>query len=503
MLNTLSVATHAKLPYLPIYWNAWIARIGGIRYGIQAGTMNIQQAIGQRGTGSMEVWTAPGIYWTYGTQCQIYDVSGNLAYSGYVSKDKITKSGARQGTGYLKHTLTLMDNCYKADKRVIFASYLNQSAGSIVLDILGKVLASEGVTVTASSIAAGPTITEAIWNGKQVSAALTWLATQAGYWWQIDINNVLWFQPYGGVSAPFAIDGTQVDATQNLSVEYGNDLYINKQYAKGAYAQLGTQTETFHGNSLQRNFTLSYDLASTSTTDLSISVNGVAQTVGTKGATGSQWYVAIGDAVVAQDTGGTVLGAGDTLTVTYKGRYPVLAVAQNPLLQAAQKAREGTGSSGIVESCYTNTKVHTIQAAFQIASALLSHYGCDGTILTFDTRSKGLMPGQSIPVNLPDFSLNRQMLINSVAIDDQNDGLNIWYHVQAVGSAIELAQWQTYWQNLMNQSADPSDLSDTTDTSLSYLSSSYVVRIPTSTITTMKVIGGICGQVICGQEKVC
>jgi hypothetical protein len=482
----------------------YTAKINGSLVNVIAGTLNVQNQIGQRSTGGLRVWSALGVNWQYGTQIQVYDEIGALAYNGFVVKDKITKRGARQGYGLIEHNLTIMDNCYKTDKRVIFASYLNQSAGSIVQSILGAVLASEGVTATANSIASGATITEVIWNGKQISAALTWLATQCGYWWNIDANNVLWFQPYGGITAPFVIDGTQIDAVQNLSVEYGNDMYVNKQYAKGAYAATGILTETFHGDSVKRGFTLSYGIASTAASDLSISVNSVAQTVGTKGDTGQQWYAAIGDAVLAQDVSQTVLGAGDTLSVTYKGRYPVLAVAQNPTLIAAQKTREGSGS-GIVESVYANTKVHTLAAAFQIAGSLLSHYGSDSTVITFDTRVKGLQPGQMLTVSLSDFGLsNKQMLISSVAIDDQTDGFNIWFHVTAVGSPIESTQWQTYWQNLMNQSSDPSDLSDTADTALALLTSTLVTRTPVVTVTQAKRTGAVCGvSMLCGSWTVC
>src|SRR5262249_52124912 len=120
-------------------------------------------------------------------------------------------------------------------KRVIFGSYTLQTAGTIVGQLVGKCLAAEGVTFTAATVAAGPVIQEAIWNGKQVSEALNWLAKQSGFWWSIDVNKVLHFQPYGGVPAPFVLDGTQVSATQNLSVEYGNDIYVNTQYARGAF----------------------------------------------------------------------------------------------------------------------------------------------------------------------------------------------------------------------------------------------------------------------------
>ena len=475
----------------------YTAQIGGVGVAVVAGSLSIDNQIGQRSTGGMAVRSAVGVRWTYGTQVAIYDDLGAVAFSGFVSKDKAAKpGGARQGTGYLEHAVSLMDNCYRADKRVVYAAYQNMTAGAIALDILGKVLAVEGVTATATSVASGATITEAIWDGKQASAALSWLAQQSGYWWTIDKNNVLWFQPYGGLAAPFVLDGTQADA-MTATVEYGNDLYVNTQYAKGAYGTTPTQIETRLGDGHTTAFVMSYELAQAPTVEISLSGGAfAAATVGIGGVdSGKDWYWNAGANVVFQDTGGTKLSSADTIRVTYVGRFPVRAVAKNLALISAQKAREGASSSGIVESVYSNSKVHTLGAAFQIASSLLSHFGQDMTVLEFDTRKPGLMEGQLLTVNLPDFALaSAAMLISSVKLSDQRDGFSIWYHVTAVGGPVEASQWQTYWQNLMNQQADPNDLSDTSDTSLALLTASNFNMSASFTVSGLVTIGAICGD---------
>lgn len=488
-------------------FNSPTVYIGGTIYQAVAGTLDVVNQIGQRSTASISVWSNVGVSFLYGTRIQVYSAAGALVYAGFVSKDKAYKpDGSRQGSGFLLHDLTLMDNCYKADKRVVFTSFLATSAGAIVQSLLSQVLAAEGVTSTASSIAAGPTITEVIWNGKQVSEALNWLATQSGYWWNIDINNVLWFQPYGGVPAPFVLDGTQVTNDSNLSVTNGNDMYVNRQYVRGAFAATGILTETLYGDGNKRGFTLSYEIASTSARDLSIfdSSTGLTYTldngIGTKGATSQHWYVAIGDAVCAQDTSGTVLTTGQYIRVTYKGRYPIIALASNGGLIAAQKAREG-GGTGYVEAVQADTKVHTQAAAFQIAGGMLAHYGQDMTVLEFDTLRSGLNEGQMLTVNLSDFGLsNRQMLVQSVELTDGRDAINIWYHVTCVGSPYDAAQWQTWYQNLMNQQSDPSDLSDTSDSStLALLFAAQITLSPTVTVNATKTTCPICNTgTLCG-----
>ncbi len=491
--------------------NSLTCYIGGTIYQVVARTLDVVNQIGQRSTGRMTVWSPLGTVWNYGTQVKIYLANGTLVYSGYVDKDKAYKPvGAMQNSGLLLHDLTLMDNCYRADKRVVFASYNSVSAGFIVQSLLSTILAAEGVTSLASSIAAGPTISAVIWNGKTVSEALTWLASLAGYWWNIDLNGVLWFQPYGGVPAPFILDGTQTESNSDLSVTYGNEMYVNSQYVRGAYATTGILTETIYGDGHKLGFTLSYEVAATTAHDLSIYDSSTGGTytinngIATKGASGQEWYAAIGDAVLAEDAGRSPLTTSQYITVTYKGRYPIVALASNASLIATQKSREG-GGTGRVEATKTDTKIYTQQAAFQIAGGILSHYGQDMTVLTFWTLKNTLMEGQMLTVNLSDFALtNKQMLIQSVEMSDQRDGVNLWYLVTATGSPIEAAQWQTWYANVMNQQADPADLADTTDTTLAILFSSQITLTPTITIHATHVTCPICGPTTyCGPTVYC
>src|SRR5581483_1860989 len=116
--------------------------------------------------------------------------------------------------------------------------------------------------------------------------------------------------------------------------------------------------DQFKGDGQTRNFTLAYPVSRV----FQIKLNGVditAQSL-TKGNSGGAYYYAVGDAVIAQDPGQTVLTSSDTLDVYYAGRVPAIGKASNSSLIAAQKAREGALSSGIVESVYKDTKVHTL-----------------------------------------------------------------------------------------------------------------------------------------------
>jgi hypothetical protein len=56
-----------------------------------------------------------------------------------------------------------------------------------------------------------------------------------------------------------------------------------------------------------------------------ITVNGVEQTVGIRGVdVGKDWYGAVGDAVLMQDTSKPTIAKGAEIRVVYYGRYPII-----------------------------------------------------------------------------------------------------------------------------------------------------------------------------------
>jgi len=486
-------------PVVPSYPDTYTALVAGEYVTVQQGSINIQKAVGTQGTGSMTVKSALGTVWEYGTQALIYDETGTIAYGGFIANDHAYRdAGARQGDlGWLNHDLTLMDNTYKASKRYAFKAYANTTAGAIVLDIWGTYLAAEGVTASSATVATGPTIVQGVWGGsKSIAEIFNWLAQQAGFWWTIDESLTLWFQPYGGIPAPFSLDGTNVDAMQSVTVDSGNSMLTNKQYVKGSVAQKGTTTaplvESFKGDGASRSFTLGYEL----NTLISVTLNGldITSLVQDKGSSGGSYYALVGDPVITQDPSQSVLTSSDTLVVTYIGQFPVIAAAQSSAQISAQAARERTGT-GIIETVYSDTKLRSLPAAFQVASGLLTHFGADTTLLTFNTKETGLQPGQLLNVTLSDYNIsNLPMLIAGVNISDQQDGLTIWFQVAAVGApgaaawAVESSQWTTYFHNLMAQSSDPSDYTDAQDTALVIPSVSVASHTPSVTITATKAI---------------
>ena len=404
---------------------------------LDAGTLHISNAIGQRSTGSLTVVDEAGAHhYDWGNPVQQLDDSASIVFGGFVQESIERQPGQ---TALLEHELSLMDYHYLTDKRTWGYSATNKTAGAIVADLLSQVLNAEGVR--GGVVMAGPLVAEFTSNYATASQALDALAQAAGFYWQIDVNNRLWFAQGGIVNGP----AITVDSYERgtLKVTRGNPLYRNRQYEFGGTAQTSTQTETRKGDGTTTAFTMGYPLSTVPT----ITKNGGAQTVGIKGVdTGKDWYWAKGDAVIAQDTAGVVLVGTDTLQVVYVGQFQAIVLSDLGSEQTAQAAREGGYTSGIVEAVDQNTTLSTSAGAFQAAAGFLQKYGTLGKQVEFTTRQSGYVQGQLCTVTLPAHAINGlQMLVESV--DITTDGTTLWYAVRAVEGPISLT-WPQFFTNL-------------------------------------------------------
>lgn len=178
------------------------------------------------------------------------------------------------------------------------------------------------------SVQPGPIISEFTSNYETCAACMDALAQAANFFWQIDQNKVLWFVAPGTLAAPWdaVIPGRDI-VRDNVTLERTNPQYRNRQYVLGGTDQTTTQVETRRGDGNTQVFTMSYAVSTVPT----ITVNGVAQTVGIGGVdTGKQWYWNGGKNEIFQDSGGTKLNAvyqsliatgatSGTFTLSYKG----------------------------------------------------------------------------------------------------------------------------------------------------------------------------------------
>jgi hypothetical protein len=407
----------------------------------------------------------------------IYDNTGMLVFTGYVTIPKEQKYGYQPS---ILTTITAIDQHYLADKRVIAASYTNQSCGSIVTNIYNTILVQEGVTIgqiydgllpnttlfPATTLFPGGNVSnipQATFVYDTVSNVLDALATAASssgvlYYWMIDYNKQLWFVPYTTLTGP-TIDGTQVEMKNNpTTVQRGNPLYRNTQYVLGGLALTPTQVETRTGDGTTRTWAMGFPLASIP----SVSIGGVPQTVAIKGSpTGASIYAAAfywaqGDAVITQDQSLAAITSPTTVVFTYIGQYPSIIASTNSAQVAYQASIDGT--SGIVETVQIDNTLTSISNGLVEASQLLTRYAQQGVLAIMTTRQTGFAPGQLITVNLPMHGLyNVSMLVESVLASDQTDSINIWYTITAIAGPADTT-WTNFFSKALKQIAPPNSI---------------------------------------------
>jgi len=486
---------------------AYTAKIGGVPVFIVAGSLKIDQSVGKKTQAALTVKTDSYTFFQQFQQIQVYDDSSNLVFAGYLNPPQAQKPGFQPS---LVWTLTAMGQEYLAKKRVVQASYTNKTPGYMVRDIVTNVLAAEGVT--AGNIYDGPTCSDTLYCSNslvcdgntplaqktlfsKVADALDSLvqdASSAGvsYYWSIDKNKKLDFAPYGSSIGP-AIDDTTIDQMGNPpSITFGNANYRNGQYVTGGVAQTLTQTETRMGDGNTTSWAMGFQLASMPTIQINLG-NGsggylgwTSQTVGLKGTSGSQWYWAQGDNIVAQDSSGTKLrGApyNDMLQVVYVGQYPNTAIVYNAAQVAYQKSIDGT--SGINEEIATDNTLTTANNALTEASNLLTRFAQQGAQLQqATTRTGGYAPGQLCPVNMPYFNqINAQMLLETVSIQDL-DGVNIWYVLTGIQGPYDTT-WVDFWSRILAPQVQANSSNAQSSTSTNTLLDMTATLAPSADLT--------------------
>lgn len=301
----------------------------------------------------------------------------------------------------------------------------------------------------------GPLIQQAIFNYAHVSAcldALTQNATSDQFFtWLIRPDLRLQFGPREMLAAAWAVwtnaEGIAPDVLHEPTpptVTKANPLYRNQQVLTGGLDTTLLQTETRTGDGTTTSFTVGFPLAQA---PQSITVNGVAKTVGLKGHdTGKDWYYAPGDAVLSQDTGGTRLAASDLWQIQYYGLYQLTVTTNDPALIAERQAVEG-GGSGIVEEVADAGGTTTQAAIFQQANGYLAKYGVIGRTLVFETWRAGLKAGTLLRVKLPAHDLNNVlMLIQQVHVSDEGNVLK--YQITAIEGPV-LGTWTQFFIRML------------------------------------------------------
>lgn len=347
----------------------------------------------------------------------------------------------------LYYNLNIVDNSALADRRVIAKTYVNQTAGYIVNDLITEVLGEENVT--AGTIATGPIIKKAVFNYIKCSAALDYIKNVTGLNWNIDKDKQLQFFDRSTNIAPWTLD----DSVQHskFNQESNMDAYRNIQYVRGGRGRTATQENEVLSpapDGKSRSFIARFPLAEQPTIEINLNGAGWAaidvEDIGINGLnTNKKWYWTYGSQIITQDNTETVLATVDAIRLTYVGLRNLFVKVENPAEITAQ---------GKHEALNTEKSINITDQAIEYANGLIETYGEIKDNISFSTEVDGLQAGQLMKVEKLLYGINDNFLIESVNIKPSDSG-SIEYTIKGLDGAA-IGGWEEFFKELLKGNRD-------------------------------------------------
>jgi len=356
-----------------------------------------------------------------GEEVKVYE-GGTQLFGGLVvavAAERFTPSGLRQSRVTATDYTALPGRRTTGDKTGTSA-YTNAKAGDIMRDLVTTCMAGDGIDLSDVAAGSGPTIERAEFSYATVEDAFNWVAGVAKYVWRIAPDKKLKFY---SPTAP-ASSATFGDATGNhrpgTSVRRTMEQYANRiTVVFGRYIQ-GGQREKFdsgHGtqptDGSRTTWDLAYPLAATPTVVIN---DTTARTVGIQDVdTGKDWYYQIGSSQIRQDSGGVVLTASDSITISYEGYTTAVVTKNDTAEQTARAAAEST--SGIYERIYNIDDPTTQSNAEDVAQAILDTVSEESFVAELETDSVAVTVGDKITMSVTGYQTG-DYIVRAVSMID-------------------------------------------------------------------------------------
>lgn len=382
---------------------------------------------------------------------QLANISEGAMFQMYNNEDKIFEGiilrvrKYEADPNYLYYSLDIVDNSALADRRVIAKSYVNQTAGYIVNDIIIEVLGEEGVM--SGDIIEGPIIKKAVFNYIKCSAALDYIKNVTGLNWNIDIDKKLQFFDRSTNISPFTLDSSMQHS--KFTQESNMDDYRNVQYVRGGRGTTAIQSNEVPSpgpDGKSRNFITRFPIAEQPI--IQVNLNGAGWTtitdIGINGLDkNKKWYWTYGSQIITQDTTEAILISVDAVRVTYTGLRNLFVKLENP----AQIAINGK-----FEALSTEKSINLAGQALEYADGLIKTYGEIKDTVSFSTEISGLKAGQLLTVNKDLYGISSNFLIESVNIRPSSAG-TIEYSIKALDGA-SVGGWEEFFKELLKGNRD-------------------------------------------------
>jgi len=328
--------------------------------------------------------------------------------------------------------------------------YTGQTLKAIVEDLVATYLAADGVTAT--GLPTGPTLERVILGyTNRVSDAFNELSKLSGYWWRMDTaRNVEFYQPSTAAASGLSITSSSANHIGSVRVRRDRSQYRNKQFLSNVVVTTSPDPEEFPGDRTNQAFTLRYEVYSVPT----ITVNGTPATVGIRDLdTGKDFYWSKGNADIVPADGAARINA-DAVIVTYTGQYEMIRAVTDSAEVTDRANIEG--GSGVYEWITGDgVSMNTAAAADAFAQALIDRNAPIPSIVTIETDTTGVRPGQYVPITLADLGLSGNFFVRRVSANDFAGGSRLRYSIEASSNEPEEA-----WSSAFAKKAEPRDMTN-------------------------------------------
>lgn len=341
--------------------------------------------------------------------------SGDRLFAGYIVS---TNLSSRLQDGTVVASINCTDYVRLLDRNLVHKTYEDQTDAAIIADIVNTYCPGFGITTT--NVVEGVTIDKIQFNYIQPSQCLRKIADLTGRNWYIDYEKDIHYFPLTQTATPFNITSSSANYF-GLMISKDASQLKNRVYVRGGTKLSDATFYETKGDGAVRKFVLP-----DKPHEVTVKVNGVTKTLGIKNinTSGYDYYLNFQEKYVEQDSGATVLATTDTLRVEYQYDVPILVAVEDTASIIA---------NGVKEFAIFDKTISTTTAARDRASAELTDYADSIVEGSFRTYTTGFFSGEYININLSDYGINDDYIVQKVVARSFGAG-NYEYEISIASS---------------------------------------------------------------------
>lgn len=305
----------------------------------------------------------------------------------------------------LVYSIECVDYSQYLKRQLVTERYEDMTVQEIIDDLVTNYTVA-GDSITTNGVEGALDIASISFNRLTVADSIQKLANALSYVWYVGYDKDIHFFPKNAEVAPYGLTDTSGNYIYNsLKIVEDISQVKNSVLVQGGDAvSASTRTEYFSGDGVIDLFSLASKFDAKPT----VTVGGVAQTVGTEFIDQDASYDCMWDfnQKTLRFTSGNIPAAGTrNIVVTAKYRYPIVVKVPAPASQTAY---------GLYEHAITDKSIKSQDEAIKRAQASLTSYRSTLYEGEFKTNDDGLRSGQVLNINSTQRGKNIDVLIQSV-----------------------------------------------------------------------------------------